>query len=294
MELIRLIRYHDATEDMSSDPTIEFLAELAEARLLMAEAMRPIATMMEQIAENIRRQTPEINEIISRTLEPFRVIVLEIAAAQRQSELLNEAGWLPHVTTPFHLIEECAGNTVRLSESIESYYKENWSQIRADLIARIETYKINEEAKSTFREALMAHEQGFYRAVCRLVLPEIERVARIELHNGALGNVTAASGKPTSVPAHLQEIVGDQLSLSEMEPRGVFGLALFRRFREHLYAQVRDQVQLRRVEADAIPNRHAAVHGLVVYSSIKNSLNSLFMTDYVFQMISNLLKNQEA
>ena len=44
------------------------------------------------------------------------------------------------------------------------------------------------------------------------------------------------------------------------------------------------------MEADAVPNRHAAVHGLVVYRSFKNSLNTLFMTDYVFQIVNAVKK----
>ncbi|MCY4138623.1 MAG: hypothetical protein OXF56_10200 [Rhodobacteraceae bacterium] len=37
-----------------------------------------------------------------------------------------------------------------------------------------------------------------------------------------------------------------------------------------------------------MPNRHAAVHGLVVYSSMQNSLNAIFMADYIFQPIGVL------
>jgi hypothetical protein len=36
---------------------------------------------------------------------------------------------------------------------------------------------------------------------------------------------------------------------------------------------------------DAVRNRHAALHGIVTYNSFKNSLNAIFLADYVFQVI---------
>jgi hypothetical protein len=80
--------------------------------------------------------------------------------------------------------------------------------------------------------------------------------------------------------------------MSEIEPRGYFGLALFTRLTEHLYVHIGDsKTKLARMALDPVPNRHAAIHGLVVYSSFKNSLNTLFMTDYIFQVIDALKRN---
>ena len=39
------------------------------------------------------------------------------------------------------------------------------------------------------------------------------------------------------------------------------------------------------VRKDFLPNRHAAVHGLVAYSEHKHSMNMLVMTDCIFQML---------
>ncbi len=52
----------------------------------------------------------------------------------------------------------------------------------------------------------------------------------------------------------------------------------------------RREVAMERFAQDPVPNRHAAVHGLVSYSSMQNSLNTIFMADYIFQVIS-FLKN---
>ena len=49
---------------------------------------------------------------------------------------------------------------------------------------------VDDEAKTTFGEALNAHEAGFYRSVCRVLMPEIERVSRVELHGDRLERIT--------------------------------------------------------------------------------------------------------
>jgi hypothetical protein len=41
------------------------------------------------------------------------------------------------------------------------------------------------------------------------------------------------------------------------------------RLREHLYIPVKKKNR-KQIEADAVPNRHAAIHGLVVYRTAKN------------------------
>ena len=108
-------------------------------------------------------------------------------------------------------------------------------------------------------------------------MPEIERVSRIELHGDNLRE------KITSQP-HLRELAG-QLSLNAVEPRGYYGLVLFKKLTDHLYNRIATEEDRNRCNQDPVPNRHAAVHGLVVYSSNQNSLNTIFMADYIFQII---------
>ena len=63
--------------------------------------------------------------------------------------------------------------------------------MRRDIESRNTGYDVDEEAKATVREALAAHEACFYRSVCRVLMPEIERVARTELHDGRLESITS-------------------------------------------------------------------------------------------------------
>ena len=148
-----------------------------------------------------------------------------------------------------------------------------------DIEASLAEYDIDDEATATFVEALNAHEPGFYRSVCRVLMPEIERVSRVELHGDRLYRIT-------SQPL-MRELAG-QLPISTVEPGGFLGLNLFRRLSEHLYEHVDDEDSRRRFAEDPVPNRHTAVHGLVVYSSMQNSLNAVFMADFIFQVIGLL------
>ena len=49
---------------------------------------------------------------------------------------------------------------------------------------------------------------------------------------------------------------------------------------------------LQRLEQDPVPNRHAAMHGYVSYSSPQNSLNAIFVADYMFRLISSFRNDQ--
>lgn len=55
-----------------------------------------------------------------------------------------------------------------------------------------------------------------------------------------------------------------------------------------------DEEARQRLVRDPIPNRHAALHGLVVYSTRQNSLNVIFIGDYVFELISVLKELQQS
>ena len=61
-----------------------------------------------------------------------------------------------------------------------------------------------------------------------------------------------------------------------------------RRWENHLYEQVKNEADRTELAANSIPNRHAAIHGLVPYSTEKSSLNSIFLTDFVFHIITEM------
>ena len=66
------------------------------------------------------------------------------------------------------------------------------------------------------------------------------------------------------------------------------GLELFGVLINHLYEQVNDINRQQFINLP-IPNRHAAIHGLIVYSSMKNSFNTIIMADYIFQIVTQAI-----
>ena len=138
-------------------------------------------------------------------------------------------------------------------------------------------YDIDDEGKATFGEALNALEAGFYRSVCRVPIPEIGRVSRVKLHGNRLDRITSQT--------LLRKLAG-QRPISTVEPGGFLGLNLFRRLSEHLYEHVDDEDRRRRFAQDPVPNRHTAVHGLVVNLSMQNGLMAVFVADFIFQVLS--------
>jgi len=48
-------------------------------------------------------------------------------------------------------------------------------------------------------------------------------------------------------------------------------------------SNIKTDLDRQRFEQDPIPNRHAAVHGLVSYSSMQNSLNTILWRSIFFR-----------
>jgi hypothetical protein len=199
----------------------------------------------------------------------------EIAKTDHRQKALDRIGLLPHPSTPFALLDGQVADD-KLKAALKKHYHDNWSNISADIQRRALKFDIDEEAKASLVEALQAHQNGHYRAVCRLLLPEIERVVRVELLGNDVGSIRVD---------RLFGELGLELALGETNPPGFYALGLFKRLTKHLYRRV-DENNRAKLESDPVPNRHAAIHGLIVYNSVWHSLNVIFMTDYVLQVIT--------
>ena len=232
-------------------------------------AMRSLINTQRRVADAVERFN----------LGPLAMTAGKLARHVGTAQGLDDAGWLPHHSTPFRRCYECWGDSDALNAMLSRHYRARWTEVRLEMETRLGRYDVDEEAKATFTEALEAHEAGLYRSVCRVLFPEIERVSRMELHGGRI--------EPIASQRLLRELTR-RLPLSCVEPPGFYHLSLFRRLTKHLYEHVRDEKDRRRFARDPVPNRHAAMHGLVVYSSMQNSLNALFMAEHIFQVIGML------
>ena len=213
---------------------------------------------------------------ISRMLEPVRRIHAIAQRATRRQRMFETAGWLPHHTTPFDDLDALTDDDAA-GELLDAYYRDHWSQARREFEAELAGYSVDEEARAVFVEALNCHEVGAYRAVSRLLFPEIERLA-----TAVFPKRRAKEGGPVGA---LREFASG-LYLDQTNPDGIEGYELFRRLDEHLYAQVHTDEEVERARRDPVPMRHAGLHGKASYSTFRNSLNAVIMADYVLQVIS--------
>ncbi len=194
--------------------------------------------------------------------------------------LFDRTGWLPHHTTPFELIGDGITDS-ELTDLLQRHYRENWPTIDVAFRRRLERLQVDDQAKAAFGEALEAHGAGLYRLVVCSVFPEIERVARAELLDGSL--------RPISSLTDVRRAAEERLALSDLQAEGggpVF--AQFGRMSRHLYDHVRTPEDVLRVAADPVPNRHAAIHGLVTYERLQNSINALIMAEFMFTVVTAL------
>lgn len=195
-----------------------------------------------------------------------------IAFVIEVNKRLRRIGWLPHHTTPFKLVLETERD--KLTGRLEEYYGHEWDQVTHSILARLDCYEIDPEAKATFHEALDAHGHRFYRSSCRVLFPEIERVLWMEMHGGDWKKRTTSQK--------------EFIALLKRYPAGItltvpWAYELYRKLSAHIYEEITERNQRRFA---SIPNRHAAVHGRIIYSSFKHSMNTIIMADYVFAVIS--------
>lgn len=231
--------------------------------------------------EGLRAFANRIQPMLSEFSKAIAILAEGIPATAEAVKRLDVAGWLPHVTTPLSTL--ATAEVSALSQAIEQHYLDNWDTVKSTFDDRLHTYAIDEEAKATFREALAAHEQRHYRSTVRLLFPEIERVTRTEFRRFMTKRID--SGQET-----LRQIA-DKLPFGDHGHPLAF--RLYTKLRDHLYGGVWNDSDGERISRDPVPNRHAAVHGFVTYSTAQNSINTLIMTDYIFHLVTVVKKHLE-
>ena len=245
----------------------------------LADAIAPVASQLSTVIQQLAVSLGPLNERLRELAEawgPYLAKWAELAPRlaewSRTVDALNEVGWLPYHTAPFRHVDECGDDLDLLDRRFSEYYRTRWSEIRDEMESRLEGYHIDDEARETFREALSAHEAGLYRCVCRVLFPEIER--------------TLGAGRGSK--RLLEKLTGTG-DLADYAGRERFGYVLFGRLVKHVYESGRRE----KFERNPVPNRQAAIHGLVSYSTHKHSMNMLILTDYIFQILPRENGSQE-
>jgi hypothetical protein len=237
---------------------------------------------LSSVVQNMAVAQTALNSAFSSLGDVFS----EIAKQDKQAKLLESGRWLPHSTMPFHLLTADM-NPDEVDAIVLQYFAVNWQAVEEAFVGRVCSYAIDEEAKATFREALKAHELGLYRVAPRLLFPELERVGVDEFHDGQHFEVNAR-GKPVG-KASLKEI----RNIFGKLPAGVtfrfpYGWRLYKKVQSHLYEAVQMSEQISTAKENSVPNRHAALHGIVQYNTPQTSLNAIIMADFMFHLMDRL------
>ncbi|WP_341702028.1 hypothetical protein [Ferrovibrio sp.] len=251
------------------------LQELANG---IGRLIEPTLRAAEGFARNVQPVVKTIGEV-AQALKPVFDTVAVIARHSHQCEMLDKAGWLPHRTSPFELLQEnLVWNSDEVRQKVDAYYRENWEWISAEFLSAVEDASIDDEAKMTFGEAITAHGHGLYRVAPRLLFPEVERIVGDILHKD--------EGMPRKISSlrKLADVADEYL------PGSIAALNFHKRLRGHLYEHIKSSEDLAGIVDDPIPNRHAVVHGLVSYKTAQSSINAMILTLYIFQMLSVYLE----
>jgi len=260
----------------------EKLRPLADLQQRLVGVSQPTAELLRRLSDGGRR-VAEVVQAVQAAARPLIPLFEHLARAERRKRVLQDIGILPHPSTPFELLDEIADPDDGRAK-VRAFYEQHWDEICDAIVVRSAAFNIDGDAKTALAEALALHQAGKYRAVCALLLLEIERVARVEIQENGLGTV------------HVDKVLGElalELYADDTDTPVYYTLSLYERLTEHLYVSVRDEETRHKFEKDPVPNRHAAVHGLIVYKSFWNSLNVIFMADYAFQVVS-AIKNAKA
>jgi hypothetical protein len=212
----------------------------------------------------------------------------------RKAATVEKSCWLPHHTTPFDLLESEDMEQGQVTDLIAGHYTNEWPAVEQAFLTQLASYDLDEEAKETMREALLAHRQGMFRVAPRLLFPEIERVCSDAFFDGKRTiSVPTKKGKQSRLPItrlkEVWEMVGE-LPIGDLAAYE-YSWQLFRKVEDHLYSDVGDDETAReKYCADPVPNRHAALHGIICYNTQQTSLNTIIMADFIFHLVSQLKK----
>lgn len=240
----------------------------------LMDAAAGVFELWKTVLEPAFRDFEPILDRLKDLLEAVDPHIEKLARHHRIERRFSNAGWLPYYSDLIERVDEHEGDASVLDSIISEYYRDHWAEIRKDIEDRMETYTIDEETKETVHEAFSAHESGNYRSVCRTLFPELERMIRRSFFNDA-GRIKTAD---------MLRVLAEKLAAAELLSREGFCLITIGRHVQHMYAQV-DEGARHRFEQNSIPNRHAALHGLVSYSTHKHSMNMIIIADYLFQIL---------
>ncbi|KQY26202.1 hypothetical protein ASD31_19555 [Rhizobium sp. Root482] len=192
-------------------------------------------------------------------------------------KIMDKLAWKrksPHQTTPLSLLKPDM-TPEEVHDVLSRFYTTEVDLVEQHFTDSVDRYNLDEQVWTTFHEALKCHRAGFYRATVRLLFPEIERGASVQLYGGKRKRIA-------SLPEFADKV--GRLPLGTF-PHVQTPLNLFKTLEGHMYMSVWDDAPLLQAAADSVPNLHAAIHGFVEYKTMPHSMNALIMADFIFRFL---------
>lgn len=242
--------------------------------------------------EQLNRVIPDWQKRLDLAFEAIRETTSGFARLfrdhRRAKRIFAVVGWLPHETWPAGLIGAGDdGQYPRLGEirdKLTLHYSNEWPAVERQFASSFNRLNIEDETRMVLAEALTSHRDGYYRSVVRLLFPEIENEIRVAFYGNSLQQPIA--GQKEFLDALSKVAFGHILQRS-------FDMTLYDKLSSHMYKKV-DDGNRQAIAADPVPNRHAALHGIVSYSSAQNSINTLIMADYILRLVTSLKRLRKA
>ena len=169
---------------------VRFLTTLSRVVEEFGKAVTPYVKAVTPYVEEFGEAVTTFVEAVTPYVEPVARTMHAMAERQRISDLMVEAGWLYHQTTPLGPFADPEVGAKEVCDKLNEYYEENWISLRVAIESQFNDYDVDDEAKATVREAIDAHGYGLYRSVSRLLFPEIERVVQTEIFKRTTGRVS--------------------------------------------------------------------------------------------------------
>jgi hypothetical protein len=229
---------------------------------------------MENIYEQNKQFIKNYKLLSEVFIKDFYSLADEFKKYNHYRHRLTKAGWLPHLLTPFDLLQKTGSEYDYLT--LEKFYLENWNDIKILFRKNIDSIKVDDLTNSVFNQSLESHENKFYTLVTRSLFPEIERVARIKLYEH---NISKGISSLKDVREFIEYNNLKNYGLGEF-----WNIVILKEFK-NIYNPIKTNNDVIKANINTIPNRHAAIHGHVNYNNICSSINSLIIAEYAFAMI---------
>ena len=187
------------------------------------------------------------------------------------------SGFLPYRTVPFdEFYRENKDNYDLFSSRVSEYYEDHEEDILQNIESYLKTLKdVDVDRKATIQEAIMNHRDGRFRLTTRALLPDIERI----ILEDWMGN---EKEKVQSLGEGMLHEVINKKNLEDFAPDNIYDLRLFGYLINVLY---KNGSKRKEFQGENFPNRHAALHGWILYSTREDSLNIIIFADYILRLV---------